>query len=323
MQVVKTEVIEYATQVINAEIAEAQKLLGRLEDNFAQAVSHIVNCQSKIIVSGIGKSGHIGKKMAATLASTGSPAFFVHPAEALHGDLGMITKGDLVILISNSGESAEFKTMLPILKERGISIIGMTGNTSSHLAQNSDCVVNIAIDSEACPLGLAPTSSAVNTLIMGDALAITAMKIRKFDSIDFAQSHPAGALGAKLLTTVGNVISEFEHNAICQPEQSLAEAISVLCESGKGLIAICRQTTLVGVFTDGDLRRALANGAVLEDKIEQHMTTNGKQTSARVKAYDALNLMLDNAISALPVVNERDECVGVISISDIHRRGIK
>lgn len=323
MQIDETEVIDYASKIISVEIAEAKKLLNRLDDGFFRAVSNIVTCKNKIIVSGIGKSGHIGKKMAATLASTGSPAFFVHPAEALHGDLGMITKGDLVILISNSGESTEFKTMLPILRERGVSIIGMTGRTSSYLAKNSDCVINIAIDSEACPLGLAPTSSAVNTLIMGDALAITAMKIRKFDSIDFAQSHPAGALGAKLLTTVGNVISDYEPNVLCQPEQSLAEAISVLCESGKGLIAICRQNTLVGVFTDGDLRRALANGATLSDKVEQYMTTNAKRTHANAKAYDALNIMLDSAISALPVVNEVADCIGVISISDIHRRGIK
>ena len=189
-------IIQFGREVIQTELNEAQQLLHRLDDHFTRACRLIAECRGKVIISGIGKSGHIGKKIAASLASTGSPAFFVHPAEALHGDLGMATESDLIVLISYSGEASEFKFMLPRLKELGLKSVAITGNPSSYLAQQSDVTLDISITQEACPLGLAPTSSAVNTLMMGDALAISAMRMRNFSRHDFARSHPAGSLGA-------------------------------------------------------------------------------------------------------------------------------
>lgn len=252
-------IIDLGKRVIETELNEAKALLTRLDERFSESCQAVLNCQGKVIISGIGKSGHIGKKIAASLASTGSPAFFVHPAEALHGDLGMISEGDLVVLISYSGEASEFKTMVPLIAQKGIQIIAMTGNPQSYLAEHCDFLLNVGVTQEACPLGLAPTTSTVNTLIIGDALAITTMQMRHFDQHDFARSHPGGSLGARLLTRLDQLIEHQHSSARCTPETTLSEAIGLLCETGLGLLAVVSEQRVVGVFTDGDLRRALAN----------------------------------------------------------------
>jgi len=315
-------IIEFGRDVIQTELNEAQQLLQRLKKDFAEACRLIAQCQGKVIITGIGKSGHIGKKIAASLASTGSPAFFVHPAEALHGDLGMATKGDLIILISYSGEASEFKFMLPRLQELGLKTIAMTGNSSSFLASSCDLFMDISATQEACPLGLAPTSSAVNTLMMGDALAISAMRMRNFDHHDFARSHPAGSLGAKLLLKVDNVIDTALASPQCSPHNTLVEAISLLCASGLGLLAVVENRKVVGVFTDGDLRRALEKESALNQSVGETMTRNFIASRQGELCSQALTIMLDNSITALPVLDDEQHFIGVVNLTQLHKAGI-
>ncbi|MDF2155177.1 KpsF/GutQ family sugar-phosphate isomerase [Vibrio sp. CAU 1672] len=316
------DICQLGRGVIEQELDQARLLLGSLDASFVQACETILNCAGKVIITGIGKSGHISKKIAATFASTGSPAFFVHPAEALHGDLGMARQGDIVILISNSGEANEFKLMVPLLKRQNITTIGVTANLSSFLAKECDITLDIAAKKEACPLGLAPTASATNTLLLGDALGITVMTMRNFGHNDFALSHPAGALGSRLLTNVEHLLDEQHKSAFCSPNATLQDAVGVMCQTGYGLIAIAEQGSLQGVFTDGDLRRAFAKG-VTPDTTINSLVKNGAVTIGQSSlCADALTLMSKHAITALPVLDDKGRFVGVINLHTIQKAGI-
>ena len=317
------KLLQYGRELLELELQEAQKLPDRLGKDFVEACQLILSNKGKVVVSGIGKSGHIGKKIAASLASTGSPAFFMHPSEALHGDLGMVTKNDVAILISYSGRAKEFNFILPILSSMNVPVIAITGRLDSPLAKSAQAVLDISIEEEACPMGLAPTSSSTNTLLMGDALAIAVMRARGFKEEDFARSHPAGSLGAKLLNHVkdvmrqGDLIPKVPHTA------TVFDAMLELSRTGVGLVAICQDNNkIIGVFTDGDLRRLLLKNGTLKDSISTVMTSPGFQIPESWKAVEALKLFNDHNITAAPVVNSAGELVGALNIHDLHQAGI-
>lgn len=305
------------------ELDEASNMLTRIDDGFVDACNRILNTRGKVILMGVGKSGHIARKIAATLASTGTQAFFIHPAEALHGDFGMIGKNDLLILISYSGEASEFRVLLPLLAKQGNAVISITGNADSSLAKGSDAHLNVSINQEACPLGLAPTSSTLCTLMMGDALALTVMTQKGFSCAEFARSHPAGSLGATLLTTVADVIDKNLQGIACSKENTLLDAINNLCVNGKGLIAITANETVVGVFSDGDFRRAIASGADLSDTVGKYMSQDFYRVDGAMMCTQALEMMSRHKITALPVVNKKQYLVGLINIAQIHSAGIR
>lgn len=317
------KLLQYGRELLKLELQEAQKLPDRLGKDFVEACQLILSNKGKVVVSGIGKSGHIGKKIAASLASTGSPAFFMHPSEALHGDLGMITKNDVAILISYSGRAKEFNFILPILSAMNVPVIAITGGLDSPLAKSARAVLDISIEQEACPMGLAPTSSSTNTLLMGDALAIAVMRARGFKEEDFARSHPAGSLGAKLLNHVkdvmrqGDLVPKIPHTA------TVFDAMLELSRTGVGLVAICQDNNkIAGVFTDGDLRRLLLKNGTLQDSISSVMTSPGFQIPESWKAVEALKSFNDHNITAAPVVNSAGELVGALNIHDLHQAGI-
>lgn len=317
------ELIRYGRAALEVEINEAKKLPERLDDQFVKACELILATKGKVIVSGIGKSGHIGNKIAASLASTGTPAFFVHPAEALHGDLGMIDKNDVVIFISYSGRAKEFDLMLPLLKESEIPVIAMTGGKESPLAKGADCVLDISIEQEACPMGLAPTSSAVNTLMMGDAVTMALMRYRNFGAEDFARSHPGGSLGAKLLNRVENLMRTGERLPKVAQTASIMEAMLELSRTGLGLVAVCDdEDNVLGVFTDGDLRRSILKGHQLNDGILPNITRPGFRLPEKWKAGEALQALHEHHISAAPVVNTDGKLVGALNIHDLHQAGV-
>ncbi|MFC1234381.1 KpsF/GutQ family sugar-phosphate isomerase [Vibrio sp. F74] len=305
------------------ELTEANHMLERIDDEFVNACRILSTTKGKVVVMGIGKSGHIGKKIAATFASTGTQAFFIHPTEALHGDLGMVGKDDSTLLISYSGEVNEFRILLPLLAAQGNKIISITGNKNSTLSISSDAALNVAINQEACPLGLAPTSSALCTLMMGDALALTVMSQIGFSQNDFARSHPAGSLGAKLLTTVIDVLDNQIEGTHCFTYSSLLDAVDCLCLSGKGLIAIIDDNQVVGVFSDGDFRRAIANKADLNENVDQYMSKNFHYIDAKAMCTHALDSMNTNHITALPVLHQNHHLIGIVSVSQIHATGIR
>lgn len=315
--------LNYARETLEIEIQEAKRLLTRLDDNFLCACSLLLNCTGKAVVSGMGKSGHIGKKIAASLASTGTPAFFVHPAEALHGDLGMIGSNDVLIFISYSGRAKELDTILPLLKENQTRLIAITGGKDSALAQAADCVLDISVEREACPMGLAPTSSAVNTLMMGDALAMALMRHRGFGAEDFARSHPGGSLGARLLNRVHNLMRTGDRLPVVDSQKNVMDAMLELSRTGLGLIAVCDASLhVVGVFTDGDLRRWLVKGHSLHDPLVSAMSRPGYQLPAQWRAGEALEALHEQHISAAPVVDSEGILVGAINLHDLHQVGI-
>ncbi|MCL7681787.1 arabinose-5-phosphate isomerase GutQ, partial [Citrobacter youngae] len=255
-------------QTLMLELQEASRLPERLGDDFVRAANTIIHCEGKVIVSGIGKSGHIGKKIAATLASTGTPAFFVHPAEALHGDLGMIESRDVMLFISYSGGAKELDLIIPRLEDKSVALLAMTGKPTSPLGLAAKAVLDISVEREACPMRLAPTSSTVNTLMMGDALAIAVMQARGFNEEDFARSHPAGALGARLLNKVHHLMRRDDAIPQVTLTTSVMDAMLELSRTGLGLVAVCDDQSLVkGVFTDGDLRRWLVGGGALTTQV--------------------------------------------------------
>lgn len=312
-----------ARETIATELQEAASLPDRLNDDFVQACMMVHGCGGKVIVSGIGKSGHIGRKIAATLASTGTPAFYVHPAEALHGDLGMISAGDVVILISYSGHAAEFVRIIPLLKALPVGIIAFTGNAASPLAQAADHWINIHVEKEACPLGLAPTSSAVNTLIMGDAMAIALMRARNFSEQDYARTHPAGSLGARLLCLVGDIMRTGEKIPRVSVDATITDALFELTRTGLGLVAVTGEDgELKGVFTDGDLRRWLLKGGVIAAPVNDAMSTPGFTLLASQHAAEALALFQQRKISSAPVLGDDGTIIGAINAHDIREAGI-
>lgn len=304
--------------------AEAIALLeSRLDANFTSACDLMLNCKGRVIVSGMGKSGHIARKIAATLASTGTPAFFVHPGEAGHGDLGMITSEDVVVGISYSGSSAELMTLLPVIKRLGVPLIGISGNTQSPLAKESDVHLSIEVGTEACPLNLAPTSSTTLTLVLGDCLAIALLEKRGFTAEDFAFSHPSGALGRKLLLKVKDIMHSGSDIPECHPEQPLKEALMVMTSKGLGITLVIEEDKLLGVFTDGDLRRVFESNADMRSTpMKELMTPNPKTIPQELLAAQALGLMEDMKITAVVVVDEADQPVGVLHMHDILRAGV-
>lgn len=320
---IQKQLLANGREVIELELTEAKKLPERLDHNFVRACELILTTKGKVIISGIGKSGHIGKKIAASLASTGTPAFFMHLSEALHGDLGMVSATDTVILISYSGRAKEFNFILPLLKDMQVPIIAITGEKSSPLAKAAEAILDVRIEKEACPMGLAPTSSSTNTLLMGDALAITVMRAKGFNEEDFARSHPSGSLGAKLLNRVKNIMRTDERIPQVSENATVFDAMLELSRTGLGLVAVCDNNHHIkGVFTDGDLRRLLLKNGTLHDPILQVMTTPGYRLPENWKAIEALKLFNDNNITAAPVVNQDDCLVGAINIHDLHQAGI-
>ncbi|TNL13682.1 arabinose-5-phosphate isomerase GutQ [Kosakonia cowanii] len=315
--------INAARQALLLELQEASCLPERLGDDFVRAAETVLNCKGKVIVSGIGKSGHIGKKIAATFASTGTPAFFVHPAEALHGDLGMIESRDVMLFISYSGSAKELDLILPRLDEKAVTLLAMTGKPRSPLALAAHAVLDIAVEREACPMHLAPTSSTVNTLMMGDALAIAVMQARGFDEEDFARSHPAGALGARLLNKVHHLMRKADQVPQVMLTSSVMDAMLELSRTGLGLVAVCDAGRHVhGVFTDGDLRRWLVAGGALTAVVSEAMTPGGITLDASSRAVDAKERLMQRKIAAAPVVDDAGELVGAINLQDFYQAGI-
>lgn len=314
----------YARQVIETETEAVRSLISRIDDNFIAACRCILDCEGRIIVIGMGKSGHIGGKIAATLASTGSPAFFVHPGEASHGDMGMITRKDVVMAISNSGETNEIITILPVIKHLAVPLITLTGNPTSTLARNATINIDVSIPQEACPLGLAPTSSTTATLVMGDAIAITLLQTKGFTATDFALFHPGGNLGKRLLLRIEDLMRTGEHLPIVYENSSIQEALVEMTGKNLGMTSILdQQKKLVGVFTDGDLRRSLQHQLDLNNTTMcQVMTKECKTISPDLLAIDALQIMETYKITSLLVVNKDELLVGVAHLHDLLNAGL-
>ena len=315
---------ELARAVIRTEADAVAGLLERIDDAFLAACQLILDCRGRIVVLGMGKSGHIAGKIAATLASTGTPAFFVHAAEASHGDLGMITGGDVVLVLSNSGETDEVRQILPLLKRQGVKIIAMTGKPASTLASHADVNINVAVQAEACPLGLAPTSSTTAALAMGDALAVSLLESRGFTAEDFARSHPAGQLGKRLLLHIYDIMHTGDEIPRVPATATLSEAIVEMTRKRLGMVAITSDTLEVeGVFTDGDLRRTM------EREIDPHktpigvvMTRHGKTIGAEALAVEAVKLLQEYKIQGLLVVDDSLRLQGVLNFNDLLQAGV-
>jgi len=316
--------VSSALRTIRLEAEAVTALSARINGQFTAACELILNCTGRVIVTGMGKSGHIGKKIAATLASTGTPAFFVHPGEASHGDLGMITKNDIVLAISYSGTSSEIVTLLPLLKRAGIKIISMSANAQSTLGEVAEVNLDISVVFEACPLDLAPTSSTTATLVMGDALAIALLEARGFTAEDFAFSHPGGALGRKLLLRVADVMHSGDDIPRVAPDTPMLDALMVMSEKGFGMTTVMDPAgNLLGIFTDGDLRRSIDKGVDIRTaKVGELMNTHPKMLRENTLAAEALALMEQAKINVLLITNEQKSLVGVVKINDLLRAGI-
>ena len=315
--------IELGRQALNVEIEGLRAQLPRLGMDFARACRICLNCRGRIVVTGMGKSGHIGGKIAATLASTGTPSFFVHPGEASHGDVGMITRDDAVLALSNSGETAEILTILPVIKRLGVPLIAFTGNSDSALARIATVHLDIRVPAEACPLNLAPTASTTAALAMGDALAVALLKARGFTEEDFARSHPAGALGRRLLY-VRDVMRTGTHIPTVRADTTLAEGLLEVTSKGLGMTAIVDDSMhVLGVFTDGDLRRALDASADLRTtRMDKVMTLGPKSVNPGMLAAEAVHLMETHRITSLIVLDDKRKIVGALNVHDLLRAGV-
>ncbi|HXQ31697.1 MAG TPA: KpsF/GutQ family sugar-phosphate isomerase [Steroidobacteraceae bacterium] len=305
--------------------AEAVAALGRrLGDDFVRACRLMLACRGRVIVTGLGKSGHIAGKIAATLASTGTPAFFLHPAEAVHGDVGMITREDLLLALSNSGETNEILLLVPVLKRLGVPLIALTGNSGSALARAADVHVDVSVPAEACPLNLAPTASTTASLAMGDALAVTLLRLRGFTEQDFARSHPGGTLGRRLLLHVADVMHAGEEIPRVGPESTVSAGLLEMSRKGLGITSVVAPDgRLLGVFTDGDLRRALDRRIDIHStRMQEVMTADGRTIGARELAAEAVLLMERHRITALLVVDGERRVVGALNVHDLLRAGV-
>lgn len=318
-----------ALQVMGRKALEIERdalsaLIPRIGADFARACDILLACKGRVVVTGMGKSGHIGGKIAATLASTGTPSFFVHPGEASHGDLGMLTRGDVVLALSNSGETAEVLTLLPLIKRMGAPLVALTGKPASTLAKAADVHLDVSVAVEACPLNLAPTSSTTATLAMGDALAVALLEARGFTPEDFALSHPGGALGKRLLLRVSDLMHGGERIPTVTEDVSLKDALLEMTRKGLGLTAVLNpQGQVIGVYTDGDLRRTLDQGVdVRSAKITEVMTRGGKSISPDQLAAEAVALMEKGKITALLVKDASGQLVGVLHMHDLLRAGV-
>ncbi len=317
-------ILTRARAVLDTEAAAIAALGPRLDGGFVRACQLLLACTGRVVVSGMGKSGHIGNKIAATLASTGTPAFFVHPAEASHGDIGMITLNDVWLALSNSGETEELVNILPIIKRLAIPLIALTGRADSTLGRAATVVLDVSVPAEACPLNLAPTASTTATLAMGDALAVAALEARGFTPEDFARSHPAGTLGRKLLLHVEDVMRTGVNSPIVAPDALLRDGLLEMSRKGLGMTSVAKSDgKLLGVFTDGDLRRVLDRSLDLhKTPMQDVMTANPKRAQPRMLAAEAVHLMEKHRITALPVVDENDVIVGALNIHDLFRAGV-
>ncbi len=310
--------------VIETELEAVNALKSRIDESFVKACELMLNCEGRVVVTGMGKSGHIGNKMAATLASTGTPAFFVHPGEASHGDLGMITPKDVVISLSNSGETGEILTIVPILKRLSVPMISITGNPDSSLAREADINLHAGVEKEACPLGLAPTASTTVALVLGDALAVALLDARGFTEEDFALSHPGGSLGRRLLLHVKDIM----HTGAAVPQvkgnASLRDALIEMTQKSLGMTAIVDEhQQVLGIYTDGDLRRTLdKNLDIHSATIKEVMTANCKTIKQHLLAAEALTLMQQSKISAMLVVDDRNRLIGALNMHDFLTAGV-
>ena len=313
----KQEAISLARRVLDIEARAVQELAGRLDDSFVQAMQIVLDCKGRIVVSGMGKSGHIARKLASTLASTGTPAFFVHPAEASHGDLGMITSDDVLIALSNSGQSEELLVIVPIVRRQGAKLIAITGDPSSLLATEADAHLNAQTSEEACPLGLAPTASTTAALAMGDALAVALLEARGFDENDFARSHPGGSLGRRLLTHVSDIMRSGDAVPRVPETAMLNDAILEMSRKGMGMTAILRGDQVIGIFTDGDLRRTLEKaGDIRTVPMSDAMTKAPRTVESTKLAVEAVKIMDDHKINQILVVDAHGALVGALNTHD-------
>ncbi|MCI6231445.1 MAG: KpsF/GutQ family sugar-phosphate isomerase [Selenomonas sp.] len=322
-----TVIQEKAVETLEIEAAAVKRLTERIDAEFVAAVNCILACKARVIVTGMGKSGHVGRKIAATLASTGTPSFFLHPAEAFHGDLGMVTEQDVVIAISNSGESSEVVNILPIIRRIGATIIAMSGRRESQLGQFADYFIDISVEREACPLGLAPTASTTATLAMGDAIAMALMSCRNFTSQDFALFHPGGALGRRLLLTVKNVMHTDGDNPLIHKGKTAKDALFVMTDKGLGAASVIDDDgKFLGLITDGIIRRALAkDNDFLDEPVESIMFTSPLTISPEKMAAQALHVMEQhkpNPVTVLPVIDKEGRPIGMVHLTDLLRQGV-
>ncbi len=320
-----SEFIDQAKNILRIEAKAVNALVERIDEKFVEAIDIIYSCTGKVIVTGMGKSGLIGKKIAATFASTGTPAFFLNPAEGSHGDIGMVTKGDVVLMISNSGETEEIITIIPTMKRMDIKIIAMTGKSGSLLAKSADVSLDVSVEEEACPMGLAPTASTTATLAMGDALAITLLNKRGFTEDDFALFHPGGSLGRKLILTVADIMHTGKNIPVVNMDTLIKEAIIEISSKRLGITAVVdADSKLQGVLTDGDLRRGLEKWGeeFFSLKAEETMTFNSKTATANMLAAKALAIMEKYAITSLIVSDDEGKVDGVIHLHDLLKAGI-
>lgn len=323
------DVISRAREVINVEIQGLQRVRDHLGEGFEHAVRLILDSRGRVVVTGIGKSGLVGRKISATLSSTGTPSVFLHPVEALHGDLGVVMKGDVVLAISNSGDTQELLRLLPLLKVRGVPICALTGNPTSRLARSSDCVIDTGVDKEACALGLAPTASTTATLAVGDALAVVLLELRDFSEQDFRKNHPSGTLGDRLKTQVREVMISGDKIPVVTMGASVEAAIREMDQKGLGAVLVVDQEGgLKGIFTDGDVRRALVQWGLTERgpgvgdmAIEEIMTFQPKFISPEVLAADALAIMEEHLITVLPVIESDGRLIGIVHLHDLLGKG--
>ena len=317
--------IELGLAVLKTEAEAVAALAERLDERFTRACEMILNCSGRIVVTGMGKSGHIGNKIAATLASTGTPSFFMHSGEASHGDLGMITPDDLVIALSNSGETSEITLLLPLLKRLGIPLLALTGKPESTLARSADIHLDVSVSKEACPLGLAPTSSTTATLAMGDALAVAVLEARGFTEEDFALSHPGGNLGRRLLLRVSDIMHSGEAIPLVDTETSLKDTLLEMTAKGLGMAGVIDAASgqLTGIYTDGDLRRTFEHMPNIKTaKVRDFMTADCVTISAERIASEALKIMHDKKINALMVVDDKLQIQGALNMHDLLRAGV-
>ena len=306
---------EIAKSVIQTEADSILLLIDRIDQNFDDACQLLASCQGKVILIGIGKSGHIAKKIASTFSSTGTPSFFMHPGEAGHGDLGMVNYNDVLVIISYSGESDEILTLLPGIKRLNVPIISMTGNAQSSIAESSAFHLDVSVEKEACPHNLAPTSSTTVALVMGDAIAISLISAHNFTADDFAMSHPSGALGRRLLTFVSSIMKTGKDIPIVSVETSLLDSLLVMSQKALGMVLIADNNKLIGIFTDGDLRRAIESNMNFQElTIQEVMTRNCKSIGANEPALKAIEMMEKFSLNSLPVVDSDNQVVGALNM---------
>lgn len=321
------DILQEAKDVLQQEARGIENLIPKLDQNFVNAINLIMESKGRVVVTGMGKSGHIARKISATMASTGTPAIFLHPGEAIHGDLGMVTGDDVVLAISKSGETREVLNMLPSLKRIGAKVIAIVGEHNSTLAKNSDVILDASVEKEACPLGLAPTTSTTVALALGDALAVVLLSCHHFTKDQFAIFHPGGSLGRKLLLTVENVMHKGEDNPVISEDSTVQDALFMMTEKGLGAVSVVDEDgVLVGLVTDGDVRRGLETGSnFLQWPVDAMMTKSPRTITNDKLAAEAMHIMEKNQprpITVLPVVDKDHKAVGMIHLTDLLRQGV-